>query len=224
MTRRPYDIVLIVADAYRKDNAERATENSASPFFGKLRPFHSFPRCFSSAPWTLPSCSSILSGIDSSRHGYFLHGRAFGLPTIGRFLKGDFHRAAVVNNGNLRTFTGFQEDFDEYHYVEGHPNPFDKARDVVKADRSGKPLFLFFHTNVTHDYYLTHSRAYYEKYFPGREDWFYVASRVLSWNGLSPQQRVTMPSIYEAATRNMEERLGGLLDLFDLDRTIVCFV
>ncbi len=224
MTRRPYDIVLIVADAYRKDNAERAAQDATSPFFGKLRPFYWFPRCFSSAPWTLPSCSSILSGIDSARHGYFLHGRAFGLPTIGRFLKGDFHRAAVVNNGNLRTFTGFQDDFDEYHYLSGHPNPFDKARDVLKADRSGKPRFLFFHTNITHDYYLTHSREYYEKYFPGREDWFYVASRVLSWNGLSPQQRVTIPSIYEASTRNMQERLGTLLELLDLERTIVCFV
>jgi hypothetical protein len=222
---RPYDIVLIIADAYRKDEAERASAESAeSPFFGRLRPFYWFPRCFSSAPWTLPSCSSILSGVDSSRHGYFLHKRAFGLPTIGNYLKGDFHRAAVVNNGNLRTFTGFQEDFDEYHYLTGHQNPFDKARDVVKADRSGKPLFLFFHTNIPHDYYLKYSREYYEKYFPGREDWFYLASRVLSWNGLSPEQRVTIRSFYEASTRNMEERLGALLDFLDLDRTIVCFV
>src|SRR5262249_31984791 len=63
-----------------------------------------------------------------------------------------------------------------------------------------------------------------EKSFPGRDDWFYVASRVLSWDGLSPEQRDTMPSIYEAATRNMQERLGTLVDQFDLERTIVCFV
>jgi|RhiMetdeSRZDD1v2_1073273.scaffolds.fasta_scaffold04212_8 hypothetical protein len=225
MTRRPYDIVLIIADAYRQDSAQRASAESAgSPFFGKLRPFYWFPRCFSSAPWTLPSCSSILSGVDSSRHGYFLHGRAFGLPTIGHHLKGDFHRAAVVNNGNLRTFTGFQEDFDEYHYLSGHQNPFDKARDVLKAGGSGKPLFLFFHTNIPHDYYLKYSREYYETYFPGREDWFYMAARVLSWNGLSPQQRVTVRSFYDASTRNMEERLGALLEVLDLERTIVCFV
>src|SRR5262245_49461934 len=211
MTRRPYDIVLIIADAYRKDDAQRGAENAASPFFGRLRPFSWFPRCFSSAPWTMPSCSSILSGVDSARHGYFLHNRAFGLPTIGRFLEGDFHRAAVVNNGNLREFTGFQEDFEEYHYVTGHGDPFDKARDVSPADRSGKPLFLLFHTNIAHDYYLKYSREYYEKYFPGRDDWFYVASRVLSWNGLSPEQRVAMHSFYEASTRNMEERLGALL-------------
>ncbi len=225
MTRGPCDIVLIIADAYRQDSAERASAESAgSPFFGKLRPFFWFPRCFSSAPWTLPSCSSILSGVDSARHGYFVHTRPFGLPTIGRHLKGAFHRAAVVNNGNLRPFTGFQEDFDEYHYLSGHQNPFDKARDILKARSSGKPLFLFLHTNIPHDYYLKYSREYYETYFPGREDWFYVAARVLSWNGLSPQQRVTIPSFYEASTRNMEERLGALVDLLDLERTIVCFV
>jgi hypothetical protein len=33
-----------------------------------------------------------------------------------------------------------------------------------------------------------------------------------------------MPSFYEASTRNMQERLGALLELLDLERTIVCFV
>jgi hypothetical protein len=223
MTRLSSDIVLIIADAYRKDNAELAVARDTSPFFPRLRPFYWFPRCFSSAPWTLPACSSILSGVDSSRHGYFLHTRSFGLATIGRYLKGDFHRAAVVNNGNLRTFTGFQDDFDEYHYLTGHQSPFDKARDILKT-RSRKPLFLLFHTNIPHDYYLSYSRDYYKTYFPANQDWFYVASRVSTWRGLSSQQRTTIRSIYDASTRNMEERLGALLDLVDLERTIICFV
>lgn len=225
MTRRLPDIVLIVADTYRKDNADRAAaENAASPFFRRLRPFYWFPRCFSSAPWTLPACSSILSGVDSSTHGYFLHNRAFGFPTIGRFLKGDFHRVAVVNNGNLRTFTGFQNDFDEYHHLTGHQAPFDKARDALTAGGGRKPLFLFFHTNIPHDYYLAFSREYYESRFPDKQDWFFMAARVSNWNGLSSHDRGTIRSIYDASTFNMEERLGGLLELIDLERTIVCFV
>jgi hypothetical protein len=225
MTRRPLNIVLIVADTYRKDNADRAAaENAASPFFRKLRPFDGFPRCFSSAPWTLPACSSILSGVDSSTHGYFLQRGPFGFPTIGRYLQGDFHRAAVVNNGNLRTFTGFQNDFDEYHHLTGHDAPFEKARDLLTAGSSRKPLFLFFHTNIPHDYYLTVSREYYEKRFPDQQDWFYMAGRVSTWRGMSSDERRTIRSIYDSSTRNMEDRLGTLLDAIDLERTIVCFV
>jgi arylsulfatase A-like enzyme len=225
MPRRPFDIVLIVADTYRQDNAGRAAADPAgSSFFRRLRPFHWFPRCFSSAPWTLPACSSILSGVDSSTHGYFLHSAPFGFPTIGRYLKDDFHRMAVVNNGNLREFTGFPNDFDEYHYLTGHDAPFAKARELWKAGSPQKPRFLFFHTNVPHDYYLTVSRGYYEEEHPGGHDWFLVGGRVGTWKGLSADQRRTIRPIYDSSTRNMEERLGELLDAIDLERTIVCFV
>jgi len=218
---RPYNIVLIVADAYRKDNADRA---AGAPFFDRLLPLYRFSRCFSSAPWTLPACSSILSGVHSSTHGFFFHNRSLGLPTLGHYLQGDFHRVAVVNNSNLRTFTGFDSDFDEYHYVTGHQEPFDKAREAIAAAQSAKPLFLLFHTNIAHDYYLSPSRDYYESRFPDRHDWFCMDARVSNWRGLSPENRRSVRAIYDASTFNMEQRLAALLDVIDLDRTIVCFV
>ena len=222
---RAYDILLIVADTYRKDNAERGLANAGdSPFFRRLRPFDWFPRCFSSAPWTLPACSSILTGLHSSTHGYFMHRHPLEMPTIGRHLRDDFRCVAIVNNGNLRTFTGFQDDFDEYHYLTGHDAPFDKARSVLAGRDPARPLFLFFHTNIPHDYYLSSSQKYFERSFPERSDWFFLASRVTTWRGVPAADRGNIRPIYDASTRNMEERLAALLDSVDLDRTIVAFV
>jgi len=51
-----------------------------------------------------------------------------------------------------------------------------------------------------------------------------MAGRVSTWRGLSSDERRTIRSIYDSSTKNMEERLGALLDAIDLDQTIVCFV
>ena len=48
------------------------------------------------------------------------------------------------------------------------------------------------HTNVVHDYYLPITRAYYERYFPDRDDYFDIRYRVLSWRDVDVAQRATM--------------------------------
>lgn len=225
MADRPYDVVLIVADTYRQDNAALGPDNGIeSPFFTKLRPFYAFDRCFSSAPWTLPACSSILSGVDSSTHGYFFHDRPLGRPTVGRYLDGDFEKTAIVNNRNLREFTGFHKDFDKYWYYPKHDEPFAKAREILAHKRRATPSFLFFHTNIPHDYFHEASREYYREVFPEPADWFLVGANVGTWAGIPPGRRHKVRSIYDASTRHMEEKLASLLERVDLDRTIVCFV
>jgi arylsulfatase A-like enzyme len=222
MANRTYNIVLVVADTYRKDNA-RLAGDSPSPFFRKLQPFYTFERCFSSAPWTLPACSSILSGLDSSTHGYFFHNRPLGRPTIGHYLNGEMRKVALVNNRNLREFTGFPKDFDEYQWSAKHEEPFDMARRFLSRT-SSKPYFLLFHSNIPHDYFREASEDYYREAFPGSDDWFCLGSNVTTWTGISPEQRTRIRAIYDASTRQMEERLAALLDLIDLETTIVCFV
>ncbi|MGH7310998.1 MAG: sulfatase-like hydrolase/transferase, partial [Candidatus Rokuibacteriota bacterium] len=225
MARPPYDLVLIVADTYRKDNAVLAPRTGyRSPFFDRLRPFYAFDRCFSSASWTLPACASILSGIDSSRHGYFSHDRPLGQPTIGHYLAGSYRRTALVNSTNLREFTGFPKDFDHYQYYPKHEEPFDQARQLLAAPGGRTPRLLVFHTNISHDYYRETSRAYYQNLFPDRDEWFPLGPKVRTWAGLAPEQRAALRSIYDASTHHMEEQLGALLNLVDLDRTILCFV
>lgn len=225
MSKPPYNIVLIVADTYRKDNAQLTSAGDfRSPFFRKLQPFYAFDRCFSSAPWTLPACSSILSGIDSSTHGYFFHNRPLGRPTIGRYLDGEMHKVGIVNNRNLREFTGFPKEFDEYWWSSEHEEPFDRARRFL-SHRPGKtPYFLLFHTNIPHDYFRERSEDYYREAFPGSDDWFSLGSNVATWAGITAERRNTVRPIYDASTRHMEERLAALLDLIDLEQTIICFV
>ncbi|MDP2603209.1 MAG: sulfatase-like hydrolase/transferase [Deltaproteobacteria bacterium] len=225
MAQPSYNLVLIVADTYRKDNAALSpAAELRSPFFDKLQPFYAFDRCFSSAPWTLPACASILSGIDSSSHGYFFHDRPLGRPTLGRYLNGKFQKVAIVNNRNLREFTGFPGDFDKYWYYPKHEEPFDRARQVLTDTAGKRPFFFFFHTNIPHDYFREVSRDYYREMFPDDHDWFLLGARVGTWTGLPAQQRAKVRSIYDASTRHMEEQLAAFLELIDLDQTIICFV
>jgi Sulfatase len=220
-----YNLVLIVADTYRKDSAALSPAAARrSRFFDKLQPFYAFDRCFSSAPWTLPACASILSGIDSSSHGYFFHDRPLGRPTLGRYLNRKFQKFAIVNNRNLREFTGFPGDFDKYWHYPKHEEPFARARKVLTNKRGKTPYLLFFHTNIPHDYFQEVSRDYYQEAFPDDNEWFLLGARVGTWAGLPEEQHAKVRSLYDASTRRMEEQLAALLELIDLDQTILCFV
>ncbi len=98
------NIVLIVADAYRQDSNKVFSPNY--PFtpqlYERMRTWNHFPLCYSSAPWTLPSCFSILSGIDSSTHGYFFHDREFGRQTIADYLGDRYYKIGVMNHTKRR--------------------------------------------------------------------------------------------------------------------------
>jgi arylsulfatase A-like enzyme len=221
-----YNIVLIIADAYRFDCL--SVFNPQYPFTPRLhhrmRSWYQFPLCFSSAPWTLPSCSSILAGVHSSTHGYYFHNRSFGRPTLARYLDRQFYKIGIVNNGNLREFSGLHEGFDEYHYFDSHDEPYTKAQEFLLSRRREEPYFLFFHTNIPHDYFKEDCRQYYRLCFPERNDWYSLEPRVVSWSGLSPDQRAMVRSFYDACVSRMDQKLAELLDLIDQDRTIICFL
>ncbi len=180
--------------------------------------------CFSSAPWTLPSCSSILSGLHSPTHGYYFQNRSLGRLTLAHYLGTEYYRIGIVNNGNLKEFSGLHEGFDEYHYFDGHDDPYEKAREFLLGDAGKKPYFLFFHTNIPHDYFKAETRGYYCSCFPDRNDWFALDSAIISWSGLSPDQRARIRTFYDSCVSRMDEKLAELLDLIDPDRTIICFL
>ena len=224
--QRDYNIVVIVADAYRRDALSVFDQDYpyTPRLHRRMRSWYRFPRCFSSAPWTLPSCSSILSGLHASTHGYFFQNRPFGRPTLADYLGARYHRIGVVNNGNLTEFSGLHTGFDEYHHVVDHDGPFAKAREFLSRDGGARPFLLFLHTNLPHDYFRMESRQYYEACFPGRGGWFSMAPHLISWSGLSADQRARIRSFYDSCVARMDEQLSRLLAGIDLDRTIVCFV
>ena len=137
-----------------------------------------FDKCISTSGWTLPSIASILTGLQPEDHGLINHNHRLTKPKIGHYLGSDYFRVAIVNNGNLisdgitdneiekegfsrrpkawKKF-GWDDGFDQYFWSprEDHDTPFQRASQFFDKLDSGeitKPYFLFFHTNIVHDY------------------------------------------------------------------------
>lgn len=226
MPMKPFNIILIIADALRRDSVSIFNDqlSRSSPLYSRMSSWYHFQHCFSSAPWTLPSCATIFSGIHSTTHNSFSQSRPLGRPTLTHYLGDAYYKAGIINNGNLKPFSGLHEGFHEYHYFASHDQPYEKATEFLRDRKSSEPYFLFFHTNIPHDYFKEVSQRYYQSAFPERKDWFFMDRAVINWAALSPDRRGKVRSFYDACVSRMDEQLSSLLDLVDLDRTILCFV
>jgi arylsulfatase A-like enzyme len=226
LDRKTTNVVLIVVDTYRHDSLRlfnsdyRFTPRLAERMADWLR----FPRCFSSAPWTLPACTSILSGVDAGTHGCFVHGRPYEGPTLAERLSPGFRTLGIANNTNLQEISGLQRGFEEYDYVSDHDAAFRLAEERLANVGSGRPFFLFFHTNIPHDYYKSFTEPYYRSCFPDQGDWFGLERGVTSWAGVPAERRRRIRDLYDGCIHQLDRRLASLIDRLDLDSTIVCFV
>jgi arylsulfatase len=221
----PFNIVLVVVDALRRDSL--GTFNANYRFTPELdrrfATWYRFKHCYTSAPWTLPAITSILSGVSASRHGRFFH-REDELD-VTRLLPPGYRKVCVVNNPNLQAGPqGFDKGFDEFHYWKPRDwhAPFASARQALDSGSEGAPLFLFLHSNLPHDYIAPLSSTHYAACFPERRDWFSLGRRYLTWTGIDETQRRKIRSFYDACVNRLDGELSRVLDAIDLSSTIVC--
>ncbi len=118
-----------------------------------------FENAVASAPWTLPSHASLLTGVDSDRHGGVNHGspvprEVLTLPEILR--AAGYRTLAITGGGWMRPDYGFAQGVDLYRYW---PAGVDKLEELeLGVDRAlewldrwpADPLFLFLHTFEVH--------------------------------------------------------------------------
>ncbi len=159
--RKKPNIILIVVDALRKDhlgcygyprntstNIDRLAENGIK-----------YTRCFSQAPWTTPSISSLLS----SRYPSELE-----IKDIGNRLKDEFvllpevlkrqgyRTGAVISHAFLGSQWNFDQGFDDFNednifrrYGISSPGVTQRAIEFIDKNRDkenrDKPFFLFLH-------------------------------------------------------------------------------
>lgn len=217
---------MIVADALRRDALD-VERSDGSPLRLRRR-FASwlwFERYYASAPWTLPSTTSLLTGADAARHGHWSHDHALTVPSLVGAIPGR-RRIAVVNNPALGPASGLDAGFDEYHCVVDATEFWGRSREVLVARAADRePYFLVLHSNVVHDYYLPVARAYFERHIGPAEaaGYFDIHWRVLSWVDIAPVQRPVVRRIYDACVLELDQRVDELLHLVDLDRTVVVF-
>lgn len=118
-----------------------------------------FKNTVAASPRTLPSHTTMLSGLDCVTHGVnHLTPAPTGLETLAEILRERGYRTtAVVGGGLLNPEFGLAQGFDEYYHYSGWAGGFGELSSEIhqameKLSRvSDQNFFLFFHTYEIHD-------------------------------------------------------------------------
>lgn len=163
------NLVLITVDSLRPDHMsygghDRPTSPAIERFAAQGL---SFPTAYSQAGWTLPSVSSILSGMYPSEHGATKFGRSIreGVPTLAMFLKdAGYATEAIVAHVALKPKFGLGRGFDAYDDTLLQEGEHHKAitgetltdRGLAAIDELQQPFFLWLHYFDPHFAYMAH--------------------------------------------------------------------
>jgi len=155
--RRP-DVVIFLADTFRADNLTLygCTSGRAPELDALAAESVRFQRAQSSASWTLPAMSSLLTGLYPPQHGAEIESVAIsdGLVTLAEQLAAHGYRTgAVTDSGFVAADYGMDQGFEvfqEYPAVQWSlKQTLDWSLDFLERD-DGRPAFLLVHTYRTH--------------------------------------------------------------------------
>jgi arylsulfatase A-like enzyme len=183
LAERP-DIVLVVIDTLRADHLSLyGHDRSTSPHIDALgQDGLWFSRAYAQSGWTLPSFSSLFSGLLPHQHrvgrdrkNVHLFGRLDDeVLTLAELLKdGGYRTAAVMNNTFLAPEFGLNQGFDTYDWQGASNHEIRSASDTVKRglawlEESEQPALLVLHFMEPHANYAP-SEAVRHRFTPDGE-------------------------------------------------------
>ena len=236
----PPNVVLIVIDTLRYDHlACYGGERNTSPAMDALASESArFVRAYATAPWTIPSIASILTGRFPSNHGALqlnskLPAEALTLAEI--LASRDYLTAGVVSHILLYRSRGFSQGCDHYAEAAGRDVHNSLTTDKV-TDRATEflerfatqeqPFFLFVHYFDPHYNYVRHPEYGFAADSAGRllggED--LEELREIE-DDLSPEEFAFLADIYDEEIRHTDAGVGRLLgklrELGLYDRTLI---
>ena len=164
------NIILIVVDTLRADRVGALGNNdNLTPNIDALaKDGVVFTRCFSTAPWTVPSMASLMTGLFSARHGVE-HGLvskdnkatqqqlSLDYRTLAERLKEvGYTNHGIVANAHLVPEFGFAQGFDDYKVKSWAIGNFinKTAGSQALALKGKQPYFLFAHYFDPHEPYI----------------------------------------------------------------------
>ncbi|MEM8929566.1 MAG: sulfatase [Acidobacteriota bacterium] len=183
---------------------------------------HRFVRAYSTASWTLPSHASVFTGLYPVRHGAVARGYRLpdDMPTLAECAEGaGYQTVAFTGGGYLDPTFGLDRGFERYSVDPPEPSdaadPFRPVVEFLRQRRDERPLFLFAHTYLVHDYFEAHpwARAETEPFEdPDRETYLTCLRGEIdcpaSWWS-------RMADLYAAEIRAVDRAFGELLTAFD---------
>ena len=245
----PAHVILISIDtlnrsALRPFNASAVPLPNIDAFAERAQRFQ---RAYTTAPWTLPAHASLFTGLYPDRHGA-VHGAVMldeALPGLAQRLReAGYQTVAFTDGGFIGATRGFRRGFERYdRWVDpdapwaGPPLPrdgafllragealFDRAVAFVEGRTDARPLFLFLHSYVVHDYFR--ARPWSVEGLPAHDDDRPHYLKVVT--GQQPgtdQDWARLRDLYTQTTRHLDRGLGDLWEALDrsglLDRSLV---
>lgn len=206
--------MVIVLDALREDTVAPPLELAGRCIKAET--------CIASAPWTLPSCTSLLTGLDAPRHRHYWHSGGLAANRLMEALPSNYRKVGLVNNAVMLPASQLNLGFDRWKYFGDHERPFERAKALLRRARTRRPLFLLLHSNIPHDYYLPGATQYYDEMFPDSPDRPCVLGpRVINWNETTSSERVAVKKTYETSAM---KAVSCTLDVLELARARDDFV
>jgi len=238
---RPRNVILISLDTLRPDHLSCYGHTpETSPAIDALAARGvRFADVTSAAPWTLPSHTTMFTGLYPSHHGVKDYSNR--LPqestTLAEVLaQHGFQTFAVINTLNLANpsygiFQGFAPQ--DVHYIKEErqaPNGArviadtgaqvaDTARELVRARDRSRPFFLFAHFYDAHTDF-TPEPSYRQKFvapYPGKLDGTTGQLYALRDAGvrLGPADLRFLREMYDAEIRQLDDVLSGFFAFLD---------
>jgi len=240
-SQRPTYVVWIVVDSLRADHlGSYGYPVPVSPSIDRLA--HEgllFEQAYATAPWTVPSVASMLTGLHPHQHGLTRLGRVLlpGLQSLPAFLQRNGYRTgAVVSHRLIGRRFQFDHGFDEFdeHEAQGHRHlstPGVTRRSIALMRRfvaEERPFFLFVHYFDPH--YQFRGHAAYGHAPPragsltGDESIMLLRDRLAE---LTREEIDFLIARYDEEIRYTDEGIGELLTALEelgiADRTLVVF-
>jgi arylsulfatase A-like enzyme len=195
------NMLLVILDALRDDALD-------SPFVEPGRCYRA-ATAMATAPWTLPSCSSIMTGRDSVRHGHYWFKPPMGGNPLLDALPHNYRKVGLVNNAAIGSGSSVEHGFDQWKLSIDHDESFERALRVIKRAKRRRPYFIVLHSNIVHDYF----RPVADRYLPpGHTESAHLGPRVVSWRDSSPAEQASTVAAYAACTAALVERVDSVLD------------
>ena len=193
------NILLIVLDALREDGlgADLARPDRT------LQAAH----CVATAPWTLPSCTSIVTGVGARHHRHFWRTPALGPNRLLAALPDGYQKLGIVNNGAISAGSGVESGFDRWALSLDHDKPFKRALRAIRRAGPKRPSFILLHSNIVHDYCLPVTTRYLSP-----DSLPVLGDRVISWKDTTHADRVAARSTYATCVAVQRAKVEAVLD------------
>ena len=194
------NILLIVLDDLREDGLGA----------GLARPDRTLQAapCVATAPWTLPSCTSIVTGLGARHHRHFWRTPPLGPNRLLAALPDGYQKMGIVNNGAISAGSGVESGFDRWTLSLDHDKPFKRALRAIHRAGPKRPSFILLHSNIVHDYCLPVAT----RYLPP-DSLPVLGDRVISWKDTLPADRAAAKSTYATCVAVQRANVEAVLDV-----------